>query len=102
VILRGGENVYSTEIENRLLEHPAVADAAVIGVPHVELGEEVKAVVQVADDTDPSPAELAVWVADTLADFKVPSKWELRERPLPRNASGKLLKQELRGRQSPS
>jgi long-chain acyl-CoA synthetase len=102
VILRGGENVYSTEIENRLLEHPAVADAAVIGVPHVELGEEVKAVVQVADDTDPSPAELAVWVADTLADFKVPSKWELRERPLPRNASGKLLKQELRARRSPS
>jgi long-chain acyl-CoA synthetase len=100
MIIRGGENIYCVEIENRLVEHPAVADAAIIGVPHPELGEEVKAVVQV----EPGPSgesltadEVRRWVAAELADFKVPAHVELRSGPLPRNASGKLLKNALRG-----
>jgi long-chain acyl-CoA synthetase len=97
MIIRGGENVYCVEIENRLVEHPAVADAAVIGVPHPTLGEEVKAVIEVAEGHDLAADEVQRWVAETLADFKVPAYVELRHDKLPRNASGKLLKNVLRG-----
>jgi long-chain acyl-CoA synthetase len=97
MIIRGGENVYCVEIENRLVEHPAVADAAVIGVPHPSLGEEVKAVVQVEPGAEVSEADVRAWVATELADFKVPTYVELRDEKLPRNASGKLLKNLLRG-----
>lgn len=96
VILRGAENVYSVEVEHRLLEHPGVLDVAVVGVPHEELGEEVQAVVQVGP-RPPSAEELTAWVGEVLADFKVPSRWELRIEELPRNASGKILKDRLRG-----
>jgi long-chain acyl-CoA synthetase len=101
MIIRGGENIYCVEIENRLVEHPAIADAAVIGVPHPELGEEVKAVVQVESQA-PGGGSLTAddvrrWVAAELADFKVPAHVELRTEPLPRNPSGKLLKNVLRG-----
>src|SRR5947209_3251205 len=97
MIIRGGENVYCVEIENRLVEHPAIADAAVIGVPHQTLGEEVKAVIEVADGEELTVDEVQTWVAETLADFKVPAYVELRHDKLPRNASGKLLKNVLRG-----
>ncbi|HEY8523771.1 MAG TPA: class I adenylate-forming enzyme family protein [Acidimicrobiales bacterium] len=96
MIIRGGENVYCVEIENRLVDHPAVADAAVIGVPHPELGEEVKAVVQVEPGQTLTEDEVKRWVAAELADFKVPAYVELWDEPLPRNASGKLLKNLLR------
>jgi len=97
MIIRGGENIYCVEIENRLVEHPAVADAAVIGVPHPTLGEEVKALIEVADGHELTAEEVRAWVAETLADFKVPAYVELRRDRLPRNASGKLLKNVLRG-----
>ena len=97
MIIRGGENVYCVEIENRLVEHPAIADAAVIGVPHPTLGEEVKAVIEVAEGHDITADEVKLWVAETLADFKVPTYVELQREKLPRNASGKLLKNALRG-----
>jgi long-chain acyl-CoA synthetase len=97
MIIRGGENIYCVEIENRLVEHPAVADAAIIGVPHPELGEEVKAVVQVEAGETLTDDDVRSWVRAELADFKVPSYVEIRTDPLPRNASGKLLKNVLRG-----
>ena len=99
LIIRGGENIYPAEIEQRLDTHPAVAESAVIGVEHRELGHEVKAVVVVGEGarTDDLSAELASWVAETLADIKVPAHWELRTEPLPRNATGKILKQVVQG-----
>ena len=97
MIIRGGENIYCVEIEQRLVDHPDVLDAAVIGVPHPELGEEVKAVVQVAPGTELSADDLRRWVAEVLADFKVPAYVDFTDDKLPRNASGKLLKNVLRG-----
>ena len=99
LIIRGGENIYPAEIEQRLDAHPAVAESAVIGVEHRELGQEVKAVVVVGEEPSGRDlvAELSAWVAATLADIKVPSHWELRTEPLPRNATGKILKQVVQG-----
>jgi len=97
MIIRGGENIYCVEIENRLVEHRSIADAAIIGLAHPELGEEVKAVIQVEPGHTITAREVQLWVAETLAGFKVPSHVELRDERLPRNASGKLLKNALRG-----
>jgi long-chain acyl-CoA synthetase len=97
MIIRGGENVYCVEIENRLVEHPAIAEAAVIGVAHPTLGEEVKAVVRVEPGESITEDEVKAWAAQTLANFKVPAYVELTDDKLPRNASGKLLKNVLRG-----
>jgi long-chain acyl-CoA synthetase len=98
LILRGGENVYPAEIEQRLELYPLVAEAAVIGVPHAELGQEVKAVVVPKMGSDVDVKALAAWAAEGLAYFKVPSLWEVRAEPLPRNATGKVLKHVLRDR----
>ncbi len=98
MIIRGGENVYCVEIEDRLIQHPLVLDAAVIGVPHPVLGEEVKAVVQVAPGSGLTEGEVREWVREKLANFKVPAHVEFRKELLPRNPTGKLLKNLLRGR----
>ena len=96
MIIRGGENVYPMEVEHRLLEHPLVADAAVIGVPDRLLGEVIKAFVVPADPADPPPSEdLRAFARAALAGFKVPAHWEFVP-SLPRNATGKLLRRELR------
>ncbi|MEQ8840156.1 MAG: class I adenylate-forming enzyme family protein [Acidimicrobiales bacterium] len=97
LIIRGGENIYPTEIENRLDEHPDVHEVAVIGVDHRELGQEVKAVVVPRPGATLEPAALGEWVAQTLAVYKVPAHWEIRTEPLPRNASGKILKAVVAG-----
>jgi acyl-CoA synthetase (AMP-forming)/AMP-acid ligase II len=96
MVIRGGENVYCAEVEARLFEHPAVADVAVIGLPHRELGEEVVAVIQPRAGHSPSPEAIRDFAAERLAAFKVPSQIVLRDEPLPRNAVGKVLKRELR------
>jgi acyl-CoA synthetase (AMP-forming)/AMP-acid ligase II len=95
LILRGGENVYPVEIENRLEEHPAVAEVAVIPVDHEELGQQVKAVIVFAEGADVDPEELHAFCAEGLAYYKVPEHWEIRTEPLPRNATGKVVKQVL-------
>ncbi|MBA2920716.1 AMP-binding protein [Sphingomonas sp. MAH-20] len=96
IIIRGGENIYSIEVENALYEHPAVTDAALIGLPHKILGEEPAAVVHLAPGTRASEAELQDWVRARLAPFKVPVRIAFAPEMLPRNANGKILKRELR------
>ena len=96
MIIRGGENVYPQEVENRLLEHPRITDAAVIGVPDRLLGETIKAFVVPDDPADPpGREELRTFARAALAGFKVPAQWEFVP-SLPRNATGKLLRRELR------
>ncbi len=96
MLIRGGENVYCVEIEGVLYEHPAVAEAAVIGIPHPTLGEEVGAVVTLKAGAQADEAELAAFVRRRLAAFKVPSKFWFYGSELPRNPAGKVLKQDLR------
>ena len=98
VILRGGENVYSAEVEAVIYEHPAVYEAAVFGVPHQRLGEEVAAAVVPRRGTHLDPDELRQHVAARLAAFKVPTKVVIVDGQLPRNAAGKIVKRELRHR----
>jgi acyl-CoA synthetase (AMP-forming)/AMP-acid ligase II len=97
LILRGAENIYPVEIEHCLEAHPDVREAAVVGVDHPELGQEVKAIVVPRDGCHPDPADLERWVRERLAYYKVPAHWELRRDPLPRNATGKVLKNVLLG-----
>jgi acyl-CoA synthetase (AMP-forming)/AMP-acid ligase II len=94
MIIRGGENVYCVEVEAALFEHPAVSDAAVIGIPHPVLGEEVGAVVQAVEPV--TEAALQAFVAERLAAFKVPVRIWFRDEPLPRNPAGKILKRDLK------
>jgi long-chain acyl-CoA synthetase len=96
MLIRGGENVYCVEVEDALYSHPAVMDAAVIGIPHRVLGEEVGAVVQVKPGAAVDETALRHHVGERLAAFKVPVRILLRQEPLPRNANGKILKRELR------
>jgi acyl-CoA synthetase (AMP-forming)/AMP-acid ligase II len=95
LIIRGGENVYPIEIENRLIEHPAVAEAAVIGVPDRVLGEEIKAVVVLRPGHALDLPELQEWVGAALARFKVPASMQTVD-SLPHNAAGKVMKHLLR------
>jgi long-chain acyl-CoA synthetase len=96
MIIRGGENVYSVEVEDVLYEHPAVAECAVIGVPHPVLGEEVGAVIVLRPGGEVAGDELARFVGERLAAFSVPSRYWFRGDPLPRNPAGKVLKRQLR------
>ncbi len=96
IVIRGGENIYSSEIENVLYAHPAVTDCALIGIPHRTLGEEPAAVVHLAPCASVSEAELQAWVREHLAAFKVPVAIRFCDEMLPRNANGKILKRELK------
>ncbi|MEI4273441.1 AMP-binding protein [Klenkia sp. LSe6-5] len=94
MINRGGENVYSVEVENALAEHPDVLEVAVVGVPDDVMGEKVGAVVLVRGPLD--LAEFAAFARHRLADYKVPQFVRLLDGPLPRNAGGKVVKGPLR------
>lgn len=96
VIIRGGENIYAVEVENVLFSHPAVIDAAVVALPHDRLGEEPGAMVQIAVGHHVGQDELKLWVRERLAAFKVPVVIRFHDEPLPRNANGKVLKNEVR------
>ena len=96
MLIRGGENVYCAEVEAAAYEHPAVADVAVIGVPHDELGEEVGMVVCRRPDASLEAEELQAFLRERIAAFKVPSHVWFRGGELPRNAAGKILKTRLR------
>jgi long-chain acyl-CoA synthetase len=100
MIIRGGENVYSVEVENVLYDHPDIVDAAVVGVPHKTLGEEVKAVVQLRAGSTATEDDIRAFSKQHLADFKVPAYVDIRSEPLPRNPAGKVLKNLLRGGES--
>lgn len=96
IIIRGGENIYSVEVEDALYDHPAVAECAVIGVAHPVLGEEVGAVVVLRPGTRVTAETLASHVGDRVARFSVPNHWWFRSEPLPRNPAGKVMKRALR------
>jgi long-chain acyl-CoA synthetase len=96
MIIRGGENVYSIQVEAALFEHPAVADCAVIGIPEPTLGEAVGAVIVLRPGHKVAAEELSLHVKSRLAGFMVPTKIWFRDEPLPRNPQGKVLKRQLR------
>jgi long-chain acyl-CoA synthetase len=96
MLIRGGENIYCIEVENVLYDHPAVMDAALIGIPHRTLGEEPGAVVTLKPGARASEQELRAFVADRLAAFKVPVRVAFWHETLPRNANGKIMKSELK------
>lgn len=101
MLIRGGENIYCIEVENALYDHPAIMDAAVVGIQHKILGEEVGAIVQLKPGKSATEAELRAHVAGQLAAFKVPVEIQFLSEPLPRNANGKIVKSELRQRFAP-
>jgi acyl-CoA synthetase (AMP-forming)/AMP-acid ligase II len=88
LILRGGENVYPAEVEAVLDEHPRVVESAVFGIDHADLGQEVAAIVV----TDLTADELRGYARDRLAHYKVPARWRITTAPLPRTATGKIIR----------
>ena len=96
MLIRGGENIYCIEVENALYEHPAVMDAALVGIPHRVLGEEPAAVVTLKPGAQATEAELRAHVAERLAAFKTPVAVRFLPQGLPRNPQGKILKTELK------
>jgi fatty-acyl-CoA synthase len=95
MIVSGGENIYPAEVENALMSHPSVADAAVIGVPDDRWGEAVKAIVVLRPGSDPDPESIIAHSRTLIAGYKTPKTIDFID-VLPRNPSGKVLRRELR------
>jgi long-chain acyl-CoA synthetase len=95
MIIRGGYNVYPREIEEVFYEHPAVAEAAVVGIPHAELGEDVGAAVTLKPGTTATPDELRVFVKGKVAAYKYPRQVHIVD-AMPKGATGKILKREIK------
>jgi acyl-CoA synthetase (AMP-forming)/AMP-acid ligase II len=96
MILSGGVNIYPAEAENVLINHPGIADVACIGVPHAEMGEELKALVIPEDPANPpAEAEIIAWVREQISTFKCPRSVEIVA-DLGRNSMGKINKRKLR------
>ncbi|MEQ9527182.1 MAG: fatty acid--CoA ligase, partial [Parvibaculaceae bacterium] len=95
MIVSGGENIYPAEVENALFGHPAIADAAVVGVPHERWGEAAKAIVVLKPGERATPDEIIAFAKTRIASYKVPKSVDFIE-ALPRNPSGKILRRELR------
>jgi long-chain acyl-CoA synthetase len=96
MILRGGENVFCSEVEGSIYEHPSVHEAAVFGVPHERLGEEVAVAIKVADGASLTAEDLWKFLDGKISSFKVPNHVVIMNEELPRNAAGKFLKTALR------
>jgi long-chain acyl-CoA synthetase len=96
ILIRGGENIYCIQVESVLYEHPAVTDAAVVGIPHRTLGEEPGAIVHLKAGTMVTEDELRRFVAERLASFEVPVRILFWPEPLPRNPAGKIMKRDLK------
>jgi acyl-CoA synthetase (AMP-forming)/AMP-acid ligase II len=96
MIVSGGENVYSAEVEHAISSHPAVAQVAVIGIPSARWGEAVHAVVVTRPDAQVTADELIAWCRERIAGYKVPKSIEFRTDPLPLSGAMKVLKRELR------
>lgn len=96
MVIRGGENVYCSEVEAVIYRHDAIAEAAVFGIPDERLGEEVAACIVLQPGKTVSEDDLRVFLAQSLAKHKIPARFWFRGEPIPRNASGKFLKRELR------
>ncbi len=98
MIIAGGVNIYPAEIEGALVQHPKIADVAVFGIPNPDLGEEIKAVVELVDGVEPSDdvaTEIMQWATTQLAKYKLPRTIDFVE-ALPRDPNGKLYKRRLR------
>ena len=96
MIVTGGENVYSAEVESALSKHPAVEQVAVIGIPHDTWGEQVHAVIVSAADAEVTVEELQEFCRDVIAGYKIPKSIDFRTEPLPLSGAMKVLKRELR------
>jgi long-chain acyl-CoA synthetase len=96
MIVTGGENVYSAEVESALSQHPSVEQVAIIGIPHDVWGEQVHAVIVLAAGTEASVEELQAFAKESIAGYKVPKSIEFRDEPLPLSGAMKVLKRELR------
>ncbi len=96
MVLRAGENIYCAEVEAAIYEHPSVYEAAVFGVPHERLGEEVAATIYVRPGQELTVEDVQAHVKERLAGYKVPTRISLVHEQLPRNPAGKILKRELR------
>lgn len=101
MIISGGENVYSAEIENALARHPDVAACAVIGIPDEKWGERVHAVLVPVPGRAPDPSELTAFLRSAVAGYKIPRTFEVVS-SLPMSPAGKVLKRELRSSSAPS
>jgi long-chain acyl-CoA synthetase len=96
MIVTGGENVYSVEVENAIASHPGVAQVAVIGIPSEKWGEAVHAIVVLRPDATATEDEIIAYTRDWIAGFKVPKSVEIRSEPLPLSGAMKVLKRDLR------
>jgi len=96
MIVTGGENVYSAEVENAIYQHPAVHECAVIGVPSETWGEAVHAIVVPKPNASVSAAEIVAFCRERIAHYKTPKSCEIRAQELPKSGAGKIMKAELR------
>ncbi len=96
MIIRGGENIYPVEIENRFLEHPDIQETAVFGIPEERMGEEVAVVARLKQGVTMSEEQLISYAKEHLASYKVPTRVFFTEQPLPRNATNKIMKNLIR------
>jgi long-chain acyl-CoA synthetase len=96
MIISGGENIYSVEVENAVAQHPAVAQCAVIGIPNDRWGEQVHAVVVCKSGMQVAQNELIEFCKTLIAGYKCPRSVEISANPLPLSGAGKILKRELR------